>query len=187
MTGKKRPLITNYLPAAVKDPITLFAILQTGAQCIEKSDQCEPSYRHARYYTGYYRGRLLQSINEALNDKMKTATDSMIAGLVKLQTDEVSCCPEITNPIGGACNTPASGAVVHSLTHAQVSGRKPGAIRSTCRRLAEGYQVVWRSRETWHARLSSRPGYKVRSHGKHPMVYSYHMQSRPSSGLIFRF
>lgn len=82
--------MTNYLPAAVKDPITLSCLLLTGAQCLEKSDQGQQSHHNARHYAGYYRGRLLHSMNQALNDMTETASDSMIAALVKLETDEVS-------------------------------------------------------------------------------------------------
>lgn len=87
-TRKKMPLTACYLPAAMKDSITLYSMLLTGAQCLEKSDYSLKSNRHARYYAAYYRGRLLQSINLALSDRQKTISDFTIAGLVKLETDE---------------------------------------------------------------------------------------------------
>lgn len=89
-TRKKMPLTACYLPAATKDSITLYSMLLTGAQCSEKSGHDAKSKLQARCYSAYYKGLLLKSINEALSDRIKTISDYTIAGLVKLETDEVS-------------------------------------------------------------------------------------------------
>jgi len=88
-THKKNTLATYTLPTAMSDPITLNCMLLTGAQCLERSDKDPKTQNYAQYYSGHYRGRLLQTIHQALDDEQKAISDSTIAGLVKLETDEV--------------------------------------------------------------------------------------------------
>lgn len=76
---RRKPLTTYYLPVAIKDQIMLNSMLLTGAQC-------DPRYSQQALY---YRGKLMQSITQALNDKAQATSDSVVAGLVKLETDEV--------------------------------------------------------------------------------------------------
>jgi len=88
--GKRSQLTSCYLPDAIKNPITIYTMLLAGAQFLEKPGQISSANRQARYYTRFYRGRLLQMINEAFNDSRRTIDDFTIAGLVKLEADAVS-------------------------------------------------------------------------------------------------
>ncbi|KAH8597041.1 hypothetical protein B0O99DRAFT_685512 [Bisporella sp. PMI_857] len=85
---KRMPLTSVYLPAAMKDSITLYSMLLTGAQCFDQSEQDPASRAQTRYHCALYRGRLLQSISKALDDDRTVVSDCTIAGLVKLETDE---------------------------------------------------------------------------------------------------